>query len=379
MSRIEDVALAAGVSTATVSRALRGLPKVSEPTRARVLAAAARLEYVASPTASSLASGRTHVVGVVVPYVNRWYFSHLISGASRVLRASGYHVLLLDLGDQGPERSLLIDQQMLWKRVDAVLVFQLQLHEAESELLQRLQLPVVTVGTRARRWSGVRVDDRAVTSKATEHLLSLGHRDIAYVGGEPAPELDFVTPGYRQQGFTTTMAAHGLAVPPGRILQQDWTVEGGLAAGERLLTGADWPTAVLAASDEMAIGVILAARRLGVPVPLGLSVVGVDDHEIAAALGLTTVRQDVGAQGERASALLLQTIDDPGRAVTEELFDTELVVRASTAPPRPTTSVRETAAQATDADGVAPLLGDLPGPLPASTARPVRARAPEHA
>lgn len=352
MSRIEDVALAAGVSTATVSRALRGLPKVSEQTRERVLAAAARLEYVASPTASSLASGRTHVVGVVVPYVNRWYFAHLVSGASRVLRASGYHVLLLDLGDQGPDRSLLIDQQMLWKRVDAVLVFQLQLRDAESELLQRLQLPVVTVGTRARRWSGVRIDDRAVTATAAEHLIGLGHRDIAYVGGEPVPELDFVTPGYRQQGFLTTMAAHGLPTATERVVQADWTVDGGVAAGERLLAGPRLPTAVLAASDEMAIGVMLAARRLGVRVPHDLSVIGVDDHELAAPLALTTIAQDVGAQGERASALLLQAIADPDRPVTEELFATELVVRGSTAPPRAVTPVR---------------------------ARPGRARAPEHA
>ena len=106
MSRIEDVARLAGVSTATVSRALRGLPKVSEHTRARVLAAAAELDYVASPTAASLASGKTRVVGVVVPYVTRWYFAQLISGASRVLRDHGYHVLLLDVGDNGPQRTL---------------------------------------------------------------------------------------------------------------------------------------------------------------------------------------------------------------------------------------------------------------------------------
>ncbi|HEX8495976.1 MAG TPA: LacI family DNA-binding transcriptional regulator [Actinomycetales bacterium] len=334
MSRIEDVALAAGVSTATVSRALRGLPKVSDSTRERVLAAAARLEYVASPTASSLASGKTRVVAVVVPYVNRWYFSHLISGASRVLRRHGYHVLLFDLGDNGPQRSLLIDQQMLWKRVDAVLVFQLRLQDAETELLQRLQVPVVTVGASTGEWGGVSIDDVDVAVTATEHLISLGHTDIAFIGGEPAPELDFVTPSYRQHGFVSTMTAHGCAPPPSRMVMSDWTVAGGLAAGEQLLDGPDRPTAIFAASDEMAIGVLMAARRLDVAVPMEVSVIGVDDHELSAAFELTTVRQPVIEQGQQASILLLQSLEHPDEPVVHTTLDTELVVRGSTAPPR---------------------------------------------
>lgn len=337
MSRIEDVALAAGVSTATVSRALRGLPKVNADTRARVLEAAARLEYVASPTASSLASGKTRVVGVVVPYVTRWYFANLIAGASRVLRAHGYHVLLLDVGENGPDRTLLIDQQMLGKRVDAVLVFQLQLHDVEVALLRRLRIPVVTVGTRSRHWGGVRINDTDVATKATEHLIGLGHTDIAYVGGEPAPQLDFVTPTQRQQGFELTMAAHGLELPGERLVTSDWTLQGGLAAGEQLLKSHHPPTAIFAASDEMAMGVLMAARRLGVDVPGQLSVIGVDDHEMALAFDLTTVRQQVPEQGERASLLLLSALaagtdGDDGDEVT---LDTELVVRGSTGTMRP--------------------------------------------
>ena len=335
MSRIEDVAHAAGVSTATVSRALRGLPKVSADTRSRVLEAAARLDYVASPTASSLASGKTRVVGVVVPYVTRWYFANLIAGASRVLREHGYHVLLLDVGDNGPERSLLIDQQMLGKRVDAVLVFQLQLHDVEIELLHRLRIPVVTVGTRSRHWGGVRIDDVLVATTATEHLIGLGHTDIAYIGGEPAPQLDFVTPTHRQQGFVAAMTSHGLAVPAGRLVVSDWTVAGGLDAGRALLTGAHPPTAIFAASDEMAMGVLMAARRLDVAVPGELSVVGVDDHEMAGAFDLTTVRQSVPEQGECASRLLLGALaaGSDGEENVEVVLATELVVRGSTGPP----------------------------------------------
>lgn len=337
MSRIEDVARIAGVSTATVSRALRGLPKVSEHTRARVLAAAAELDYVASPTAASLASGKTRVVGVVVPYVTRWYFAQLISGASRVLREHGYHVLLLDVGDNGPQRTLLLDSRMLSKRVDAVLVLSLQLHDVELELLRRLRLPVVTVGTHTRGWPSVRIDDVDVARKATEHLIALGHRTIGFIGGEPTPHPDFATPSDRRRGFEDAMAAHGLPVDPAHVLSADWSVRGGASAGEHLLAACPRPTAVFVASDEMAMGLLHTAGRKGVRVPDDLSVVGVDDHEQAWVHGLTTVAQPVQHEGERASRLLLEELarhglHDQGTEVIT--VPTELVVRSSTAPPR---------------------------------------------
>lgn len=336
MSRIEDVARVAGVSTATVSRALRGLPKVSEHTRERVLAAAAELDYVASPTAASLASGKTRVVGVVVPYVTRWYFAQLISGASRVLREHGYHVLLLDVGDNGPQRTLLLDSRMLSKRVDAVLVLSLQLHDVELALLRRLRLPVVTVGTHTAGWPSVRIDDVEVARTATQHLVDLGHRDIGFVGGEPTPHPDFATPSDRRRGYEQAMRRHGLAINAEHVLSADWSVRGGAAAGEKLLSTCPRPTAVFVASDEMAMGVMHSAARLGVRVPEDLSVVGVDDHEQAWVHGLTTVAQPVQQEGEQASRLLLEELarhGQPDDGTEDVIVPTELVVRGSTAPP----------------------------------------------
>lgn len=335
MSRIEDVALAAGVSTATVSRALRGLPKVSEQTRARVVLAATELQYVASPTASSLASGKTHVVAVVVPYVTRWYFAHLIAGASEVLREHGYHVLLFDVGDEGPNRDMLLGSRMLFKRVDAVLILSLRMHPAERDLLRRLGLPVVTVGVPGEGWTCVRIDDVKTSALATEHLVSLGHRDIVFIGGEPLPVMDFPTPVDREHGFRTTMDRHKLPVGPGQVVTTDWTAAGGYAAGLELLRRAVPPTAVVAASDEMAIGVLGAARTLGVDVPGGLSVTGIDDHEIAAVLGLTTVAQPVAEQGRLATRLLLQAL--LGHQLGEEVVtvETRLLVRTTTGSPHP--------------------------------------------
>ena len=314
MSRIEDVAQAAGVSTATVSRALRGLPMVSDSTRQRVLSAAAELQYVASPTASSLASGKTMVVGVVVPHVTRWYFAHLIASASEVLREHGYHVLLFDVGGEGPDRPMLLESRALFRRVDAVLVLSLRMHPTERTLLVNLGVPVVTVGVPGDGWTCVRIDDVTAAARATEHLVALGHRDIAFVGGEPADSGDFPTPLDREQGFRSTMRRHGLDVDPSWLLSTDWTATGGLAAGSRLLGGARRPTAVVACSDELAIGVLAAARFRGLRVPEDLSVTGIDDHDMAAVHGLTTVAQPVAEQGRLAARLLLGQLGGHSRA-----------------------------------------------------------------
>jgi LacI family transcriptional regulator, repressor for deo operon, udp, cdd, tsx, nupC, and nupG len=334
VSRIEDVALAAGVSTATVSRALRGLPRVSEVTRARVFQAAEDLQYVASPTASSLASGKTHVVGVVVPYVTRWYFAQLISGVSGVLREQGFHALLFDVGDEGPQRPLLLDSRMLFKRVDAVAILSLRLHEDERRLLRRLKIPVVTIGVPDPDWPCVRIDDVRTTRLAVEHLIGLGHRRIGYVGGATESTLDFPTPADRAHGVREALREIGTGLAPGHMVVADWTPAGGLRAGLELLARPDRPTAVVCASDEIAFGVLRAATDLGLSIPGDLSVTGIDGHAMAELYGLTTVIQDPTEQGRTATRLLLGAI--AGQDVGSEVatMATSLVVRASTAAPR---------------------------------------------
>ncbi|HQK30941.1 MAG TPA: LacI family DNA-binding transcriptional regulator, partial [Phycicoccus sp.] len=127
MSTITDVAREAGVSVATVSRALRGLDRVSADTRERVLKVAQELDYVASPTATSLASGRTQVVGVVAPFLTRWFFASIVSAIEKSLRARSHHVLLFDLEDDSYDSRLSLSQNMLWKRVDGVITLNLPL------------------------------------------------------------------------------------------------------------------------------------------------------------------------------------------------------------------------------------------------------------
>lgn len=333
MSTISDVAKAAGVSVATVSRALRGLDKVNPETRARVRRVAAELEYVASPTAASLASGRTGVVGVVAPFLTRWFFATLVSGIEKSLRDHGHHVLLFDLEDESFDRRMRLTQSMLWKRVDGIIVLNIPMDAEEQTLIERLRLPVVTVGNRLGEWPSVRIDDRAAMALATQHIIDLGHTEIAYVGVVPATSAHLQTPLDRRAAFQATLSQAGLSCPPEWVVDSDWTAPGAARDIVPLLTGTHRPTAVVAASDEMAIGVMCAARRIGLRVPEDLSVVGIDDHALSEVLDLTTVRQEVDLQGREAGEILIQLLQGRGAPPDETVLPIKLMTRGSTRPP----------------------------------------------
>lgn len=335
MSTITDVAREAGVSVATVSRALRGLDRVSADTRERVFEVATRLDYVASPTAMSLASGRTQVIGVVAPFLSRWFFASIVSAIEKTLRRKGHHVLLFDLEDDTFESRLPLSQNMLWKRVDGVITLNLPLSEGEVDLLDRLHLPVVAIGTPVPGRPVVRIDDSLAMRQATEHLIALGHQRIAYVGSVPQNVAHVKTPQARLQAFQATLRAHGLTSNPQWVLASDWTADSSLEHTMAMLARPDRPTAIVAASDEMAFGALAAASRSGLRVPEDVSVIGIDDHSLSAVMGLTTVRQDVQRQGEIAGQLLLDTLTE-GKPLgeTHHVFvPTEIVTRRSTAAP----------------------------------------------
>lgn len=328
---ISDVATVAGVSTATVSRALRGLPNVSEATRQKVLVAAASLDYVSSPSASRLASGQTHSVGVVAPYLGRWFFGQVLSGAERVLREAGYDVLLYALPDDAARKDF-FDRMPLRRRVDAVLILTLPLTEAQIERLRQLDVPIGAVGERFGATCQVGIDDRAAARTATNHLINLGHRHIAMIGAGASLPTHFTVPDDRRDGYREAMAAAGLAIEPGYEVDGSFTADGGGAAMAQLMSLPLPPSAVFAQSDEMALGAIKALRWSGLDCPRDVSVVGFDDHELAALMDLTTVSQPVELQGQIAARQILAAI--AGGAPSRETVPTRLVVRSSTRPPR---------------------------------------------
>jgi LacI family transcriptional regulator, repressor for deo operon, udp, cdd, tsx, nupC, and nupG len=332
VSTIKDVAEAAGVSIATVSRALHGLPRVSEATRQRVLAAAADLSYVASPSAASLAGGQTNAIGVVAPFVNRWFFATVVHSAEERLRRAGYDLLLHSLGTDADERRRAFSGTLLRKRVDAVLVLGLRPTADEVAALSAAGGPVAIVGKDVPGWASVRIDDRAAARCAVRHLIDLGHRRIGLIGGAEDDLLNSATPGDRRAGYRDELTAAGLAADPALEAVGNFTVSGGLAAAEQLLGLPEPPTALFAASDEMAMGVVHAARRSGRRVPEDVSVIGIDDHEMAELLELTTVAQPVEAQGVLAAEMILAALADPQQPRPAVTVPTELVVRATTGP-----------------------------------------------
>ena len=340
MTSIKDVARDIEMSTATVSRALRGLRGVSDATRERVMESALRLGYVPSPSAAGLASGQTRTVAVIVPMVTRWFFAAVVQGAEEVLRERGYDLLLYNLAGDASARHRVFATSLLTKRVDAVLVLSLKPTDEELDRLSRLDRPVTIVGADMPGWATVRIDDRDAAATATAHLVSLGHRRVAYIGGATEGVLDFTAPTARLAGFRCTLEAAGISPAPELEQDGEFTIAGGERATRTLLALPEPPTAIFAASDEMAMGVLRAARELGVRVPEDLSVIGLDDHELADYFELTTVAQPVYEQGRVAAMQVLAALAHGDWQPTQVILPTELVVRRTTAPPAGQSSVR---------------------------------------
>ncbi len=351
MASIEDVARATGVSTATVSRALRGLSSVAEPTRVRVQDAAMELGYVPSAAAVSLASGRTRAIGLITPHVAKWFFSVAIETIEAILRTYGYDVLLIIMppgqrASPGPMAGVppwrpQLETELLRKRVDATIVLSLPMVAAEVTLLQGLGQELVCIGPVVPGLPIVGIDDHAVGVQATQHLLDLGHRRLRFVGHDQQ-EVDWTPPRERYRGFCDALAG-SVGAEVGPPIGSDLTVAEGRRCARQLLAEGDLPTGLVCCSDEVAIGVLHEMHLAGVRVPQQISVIGVDDHPHAELHDLTTIVNPVGEQAEAATRWLLAGLATPGippRPVDElhptgviQYFATELLVRGSTAAP----------------------------------------------
>lgn len=333
MATLEEVATLAGVSSATASRALSGRGHVSAATASKVAEAADDLGYVVSSAASSLASGRTRSVGVIMPDLHRWFFNTVLTGISETLTRAGFDLTLYNVTSDAQVRHGIFQSSLRRRRVDAVIAVSLELDEWEAQQLRSLNLPIILIGGSPRGLPGMAIDDRAVTQLAAEHLLQLGHRRIGYIGGDQAFDVDYHVPTRRRQGFERALARWPGASCTELVRSADFTVAGGYRAAKQLLgqpgTGV---TAVVAASDEMAMGAQLAAKDLGIGVPHQLSVVGVDGHELAQLFDLTTVDQDPLGQGRRAAQRILEQLES-GTDTDDGELSFDLVVRGSSAAP----------------------------------------------
>src|SRR5665647_2435145 len=307
-------------------------------TRARALGARASNVYsstskpcarrVRSAPSMTLAKNHLLIHGLISPWINRWFFANVIEGAERTLRAHGFDVLLYTFDARAPSARARVDPSVLRRRVDGILVVGLPLAREEIDALVHLGYPLVCIG-----WGGygqvtVRLDDRATAIDATRHLIGLGHTRIAHITGAPDDVAPWSPPVERSAGWRAALVEAGVVVDPALEVYGHFDVEGGRAATLELLADV---TAVFAASDEMAMGAILALRASGRRVPEDVSVIGVDGHDLGELVGLTTMAQPANEQGAAAAEIVLDMIG--GASPPPELiYPTVLVERTSTGP-----------------------------------------------
>jgi LacI family transcriptional regulator len=326
---IRDVARAAGVSIASVSRALNGLGNVAPDTNARILGVANELGYVPSSAARSLVMRRTHSVGAILPDLHGEFFSELIRGIDRAARERGLHLLVSSAHGDGAEAASAL--KAMSGRVDGLLVMSPHL---DAQSLQRnlpRGLPVVLMNTplEGHRYACFTVDNHGGALAMMRHLAGRGFRDVAFVSG---PESNFEARerlrGYREataQWFPGSRA---------QILHGDFTEESGWRAGNQILALAERPDAIFAANDSMAIGCLFALNEAGVQVPRDIALVGFDDIPLARFVSppLTTVRvriAELGALALERLALSITHSDEVSAA--PQALRSELVVRSSCA------------------------------------------------
>jgi len=339
MAGIEDVAKLAGVSTATVSRALSGKDVVSEKSKAKVEAAALELGYIASHSAYTLATGRNRNIGVVMPYVDRWFFSASLEAIESKLIEHGYDLTLYNLSGGNDQRTKIFKDFLLRKRVDAVLTVAVRPNEAELEQLNKMKKPIIAIGGQVHGARSLAMNDHDAGKLATEHLLSLGHTRVANISGIEDDDLEFHQANKRREGYIEAMHEAGLETRKSWLGETNYTSAGAYQITKQMLGDPkNAPTAIFCNSDEMGFGAIMAAQDLGLRVPQDISVIGIDNHDMSELFGLTTIDQHVREQGTEATQMLLELLSDPALEthvnVEEDVeWKVDLLIRSSTARP----------------------------------------------
>jgi DNA-binding LacI/PurR family transcriptional regulator len=308
---------------------LNDSPLVSDDARRRVHRTIDELGYRRSSTARNLSLGRTQMIGVVAPFFTSNSVLERLRGVVTKLRDHGdYDLVLFDV-ETLPQRSDAFTSFARTDRVDGLLVMSLRPSDEEVESLRREGLPVVLVDVRHPALPRVVIDDVLGGQMATEHLLDRGHTRIGFIGDAPTP-FGFTSSEHRRQGMARALRRAGIKRRDDYEMRGPHGREEARDLAERLLRLPDPPTAIFAASDVQAMGVLAAARSMRLRVPQDLAVIGFDDIEVAEVLGLTTVHQPLRDTGARGVELLLAAIDGLGSEPTEELAPLTVIARRTT-------------------------------------------------
>lgn len=333
MPTIKDIAKKLGVSVSTVSRALNNHPDIREETKEEVLEAIKKLNYTPNALARSLIHKRSYTIGLMIPDITDQFFSAMAQGVEEVLSDSGYLVVYGNMS-RNPKKERIFLQNASERKMDGLIVTPDTMDDEMIELLQRLGIPVVFLRRRppaSLQMPFVDVDHYKGTCKAIEYLLSLGHRDIGFIG---LPDYSF-TGRERYRGFIDTMNRHGIELHSNGCVFDERSIALGYQGMAKLHANYPGMTAVFAANDLLGVGALewLAENRISVPEQM--SVVGFDNLEMTNLhwIKLTTVAQPRTEMGKKAAELLMEMISEKRLASESILFDTELVIRNTCASP----------------------------------------------
>jgi LacI family transcriptional regulator len=340
---IVDVAEQAGVSIKTVSRVLNHEPGVHETTREQVLKVVAELRYRPKLSARSLAGARSFLIGLLYYDPSAAFVGGVQQGATLRCREAGYHLVVESLHNDAPDLEQQVERMVSALRPDGMLLTPplcdspkvlKALRETGTHCV--LMSPDLAQGPRGARsraaLPSVGMDDVRAAEEVTDHLIGLGHRRIAFIKGAA----DQSASSLRYQGFMHAMKRHGLAVDSAMVHQGGFTFGSGVEGAEQMLSRRVKPTAVFASNDDMALGVLAAAHRLGLVVPRDLSIAGFDDSPAASLVWppLTTVRQPMAEMARLAVEMLIDAAGEDGEQAVHHVLPHELVLRQSTAPPK---------------------------------------------
>lgn len=340
---IRDIARLAGVSKATVSRVLNKKPDVNPDTRERILRLMEEWEFVPSITASGLAGGRSRVIGILIPSLTWPSIPEIMRGVSEVIEQSPYELLLYSITHEEDrtekDQRDVIDRILATKLAAGLLaIFPGQSAEHLSRLHEQ-GFPIVMIDDQAKPasipWVGA--GNRKGSYSATRHLLRLGHRRIAHIQGPPK----FLVSHERYQGYCEALNEAGIAPDATLVMEGDFMPQGGRSCASKLLAMEERPTAIFAANDLMAYGVLTAAGECGLRVPEDLSLIGFDDIPLSAHTrpALTTVRQPFYSIGQRAIELLLSLLEAP-RPVDQDWYPGSLQTYTSFSPVKQSAPIR---------------------------------------
>lgn len=324
---IHDVARQAGVSHQTVSRVINGSDGVLPETRALVETAIEQLGYRPNAIARSMARGKTHTLACISPNLTDYTFASVIEGAEVEARQHDFFMLSSSAADPQAFRAL-IDELVGHRRVDGLIVINPYSDKRFEHIPENF--PVVFIGAQSHEQniSSVCLDDEKVAYEATQHLILLGHTNIALVTGPHEEDCS----QDRTAGYQRALKEAGITFDKNKVVEGDWSASSGQSALLSFVNDGNVPTAVFAQNDRMAMGILRAARDVNLKVPSQLAVIGVDDMPLSSYFDppLTTMRQDMPLIGQEATRMLLDIIQKKNTDLREVKLPAQLVVRQST-------------------------------------------------